>query len=231
MNHASTTTVSVAAVSVAAASANAVPAVELYDAALGSRRRLHLVAQDGRRLPFPLARWTAAADRVDHLLLARCEGRVLDVGCGPGRLAAALADAGHQVLGVDIAGAAVASTEASGAPALHRSVFEPLPGEGEWGTVLLADGNLGIGADPDALLARARELLCPGGLLLVEPEPADVDELVHLRLRTADGEQTSSGFDWALVGPGAARRRAVAAGYDVEDQWRLGGRTFLALRA
>ena len=30
---------------------------------------------------------------------------------------------------------------------LHRSVFDRLPGTGRWGTVLLLDGNLGIGGD------------------------------------------------------------------------------------
>ncbi len=205
--------------------------LDLYEAALRGERSLHLVAQDDRRLPFPMDRWVCDADQVDHALLARCEGEVLDVGCGPGRLAAALAGNGHPVLGVDVASASVDRTEALGAPALHRSVFHPLPGEGRWGTVLLADGNLGIGADPEALLARVRQLLKPGGLLLAEPEPVDVDEEVHLRLRTADGEQVSSGFDWWLVGPAAARRRARAGGYVVEDEWELGGRTFLALRA
>jgi SAM-dependent methyltransferase len=206
-------------------------ALDLYEAALRGGRSLQLVAQDGRRLPFLIDRWSADADEVDQVLLGRCEGEVLDVGCGPGRLAAALAATGRPVLGVDVASASIDRTASTGALALHRSVFAPMPGEGRWGTVLLADGNLGIGADPDALLARVRQLLRPGGLLLVEPEPSAADDLVRLRLRTSDGEQVSSGFDWSLVGPAAARRRAETAGYVVEDEWELGGRVFLALRS
>ena len=50
-----------------------------------------------------------------------------------------------------------------GGPALRRSVFDPLPGEGRWGTALLLDGNIGIGGDPRALLAPDwRELRRPG---------------------------------------------------------------------
>ncbi len=205
-------------------------AIDLYDDAVRGERQLHLVTGSGRLLPFRLDRWAQPADDVDHDLLERCEGVTLDVGCGPGRMAAALAARGRPVLGVDIAGASVASTAAGGALALHRSVFDTLPGEGRWDTVLLADGNLGIGGDPDQMFARVRELLRPGGLLLVEPEPVEVDEVVSLRLRVADTELVSDGFPWARVGPAAAVRRAVAAGYQVDERWSLGGREFVALR-
>ncbi len=47
-------------------------------------------------------------------------------------------------------------------------MFAPLPGEGRWGTALLADGNIGIGGDPVALLRRLREVLDPRGRIVVE---------------------------------------------------------------
>ena len=50
-----------------------------------------------------------------------------------------------------------------GALALHRDVFATVPGTGRWARVLLADGNIGIGGDPDALLSRVAELLKPPG--------------------------------------------------------------------
>ena len=52
------------------------------------------------------------------------------------------------MLGVDISRTAVARVRQAGASALHRSVFDPLPGQGRWGTALLADGNIGIGGLP-----------------------------------------------------------------------------------
>jgi hypothetical protein len=55
-----------------------------------------------------------------------------------------------------------------GATAIHGDVFQPLPGEGLWRHILLADGNIGIGGDPDTLLARTRQLLAPGGTALIE---------------------------------------------------------------
>ena len=206
------------------------PVEHLYDEVVRARRTLRLVALDGQAPPFDIARWTSEADAVDLDLLYRCEGVILDVGCGPGRMAAAIAGLGRPVLGVDITGTSVDRTAAAGALALRRSVFDTLPGEGRWDTVLLADGNLGIGADPDRLLRRVRQLLRPGGLLLVEPEPDEVDECVQLCLQTADGAVASDSFEWARVGGSAAVVRAERLGFSLEERWEAAGRTFLALR-
>ena len=96
--------------------------------------------------------WNRPADDHEHEVLARCVGPTLDVGCGPGRLTAALAERGQVALGIDVVGDAVGQTLQRGGSALRRSVFDPVPGEGRWRTVLLADGNVGIGGDPVALL-------------------------------------------------------------------------------
>ena len=83
----------------------------------------------------------------DELFAARCEGPVLDIGCGPGRFVEALASRGIPVLGVDISRSAVDQTSRRGVCALFRDINDRLPGEGRWGTVLLVDGNIGIGGD------------------------------------------------------------------------------------
>lgn len=113
---------------------------------------------------------------------------------------------------------------------LCRSVFAPLPGEGRWGTALLLDGNIGIGGDPDALLGRLARVLAPGGLLLVETAPVDVDERVTVRLTTASGT-VGSPFPWARLGTPALVRRARRAGWHAAGQWTAGGRCFVALRS
>ena len=71
-------------------------------------------------------------------------------------------------LGVDQSATAVALARRSGAPALRRDVFDPLPGTGRWHTVLLADGNVGLGGDPWRILRRAGELLRNGGCCVAE---------------------------------------------------------------
>ncbi|NBE54267.1 methyltransferase domain-containing protein [Streptomyces boluensis] len=209
------------------------------DALRAGRGPLFLRRPDGRLLPLDVERWCAAADEVDLGLLARCEGAVLDVGCGPGRLVAELAARGMAALGIDVSEAAVARTARLGGAALVRSVFGPLPAEGRWGTVLLVDGNLGIGGDVRALLDRTAQLLVPGGLLMAEAVPQDVDESVHVHLvRGLDvsggdirGVDVPAAFPWARTGTPALLRRARAGGWRAVDQWSVGGRCFVALRS
>ena len=159
---------------------------------------------------------------VDELIVSRCSGPVIDIGCGPGRFVEALAARGLPALGIDVSGASVGHTRARGASALCRNVFEPVPGEGRWQTLLLADGNVGIGGDPLVLLDRCRELLSPEGWALVEVDPdEDVDVRTRVTLTGPLGRR-STPFPWALVGARAlvryaargrpARRRGLARG-------------------
>jgi SAM-dependent methyltransferase len=183
---------------------------------------------DGRRLPLQIHRWCGRPDAADEALLQRSHGPVLDVGCGPGRLTIALNERGVPALGVDISRAAIDLVRQAGAPALHRSVFDPLPGLGRWTTVLLADGNIGIGGLPARLLRRCAQLLAPNGRILIEAEPGDVDERVSAWLEHPDGRRGPV-FPWAHLGTAAVLAAAAAANLRVVEQWDEAGRAFVAV--
>lgn len=199
------------------------------DALRAGRGPLFLRRPDGWLLPLEVERWCAGADQADMSVLRACTGAVLDIGCGPGRLVAALTGLGVPALGVDTSPAAVARTRRAGGAALQRSVFEPLPGEGRWQSALLLDGNIGIGGEPSRLLARVRELLAPDGLLYVEAAPAEVEERTEVCLDDGTGGDGPV-FPWARLGREALRGSAVAAGWSVVEEWRCRQRPFMSLR-
>lgn len=201
----------------------------LFEEALGGA----VVVADGGGEPTLLdaARWTGAPDEVDELMISRCEAPVLDLGCGPGRLVTAACERGLAALGVDISQVAVDLTRQRGGTVLRRRVEGRLPAEGRWGTVLLADGNVGIGGDPSVLLARCRRLLRPGGLLLVEADPDDdVDDRSAVVLRAQDG-RASHPLPWARTGTRALGVLLTENDFSVVEEWRAGGRVLLAARS
>lgn len=201
--------------------------LDLYEEALGGRP---VSATGVHRGLLDVRRWRDRADDTDRSLLGRCEGPVLDVGCGPGRLVAELSQQGVPALGIDISRTAVALTQARGAAVLHRTVQGPLPGEGRWGTVLLIDGNVGIGGDPERLLARCVDLLRPGGLLIVEADPdPHADDCEPVLLVAGDGRRAGP-LPWARLGPLPLAHRALTLGLLLVEEWQQGGRVFLALR-
>jgi 2-polyprenyl-3-methyl-5-hydroxy-6-metoxy-1,4-benzoquinol methylase len=207
-------------------------AVAVYERALAR-------AASGRSAALTMVDGTGRASRVDALgwcrprlpgdagLLLRCDGPTLDVGCGPGRLTAALHHAGVPALGIDVSRVAVRLARRRGAPALRRDVFAAVPGR--WRHILLADGNIGIGGDPARLLRRCAALLGPGGRVHAEiGAPAS---------RTWSGAATlhaagaAAAFRWAEVAAHDLPAVAARGGLRVRNTWTEEGRWFATLGA
>lgn len=191
--------------------------------------RAWLDIADGTSIELPAARWHGAPDGGDELLLASCAGPTVDVGCGPGRLSAALGELGVPVLGVDSSPVAVRLTRRRGAPVVQRNVFDRLPAEGRWRHALLADGNIGIGGDPVGLLHRVGRLLAPGGSALIELDPPGSGLSRH-RVRVAtDDRAPGAWFDWAWVAADVVSWVASEAGLRLDWVVGRGGRWFAEL--
>ena len=168
----------------------------------------------------------------DASLIDRCSGPTLDVGSGPGRLAIELAERGVPTLGINVAPHAVRIARSAGSLTLMRDVFGRVPGTGRWMIVLLADGTIGIGGDPTALLQRVAELLAPLGRALVEVQPPGRElRRERVRLRHCRGHEYQAGdwFPWAQVGADQLSGIAGEAGLPVAETWSSGGRWFATL--
>ena len=111
---------------------------------------------------------------------------------------------------------------------LERSIFGRVPGDGRWGSVLLLDGNIGIGGDPEVLLHRSRQLLRDDGNVLLEAAAPGVTTKT-LRVRVETRGQQGPSFAWSVLGVDDVAATARAAGLAVADIWEGGGRWFSEL--
>ena len=189
-----------------------------------------LLQSDGRTKPLAVDRWQQPPDLDDHTLFLAADGEsTLDIGCGPGRLAAALTARGVPTLGIDISSEAVRQARSRGARAIQGDIFAGITDIGRWDRALLADGNIGIGGDPVTLLHRVSELLRPGGSVVAEVARHGVGLVTeHLRLQV--GSDLTPRFHWSIVGADAIEDVADEAGFDVEQIVTSGDRRAAVLR-
>ena len=204
----------------------------LYDRAL-TGERCWVRHEDGSVHGLPVHSWLGRrrSDRgFDSAIVGLCHGPTIDLGCGPGRLVVNLIARGVPALGVDQSATAVELARRSGAPALRRDLFGPLPGAGRWSTVLLADGNVGIGGDPRRVLRRAGELLHSGGRCVAEFE-GESQGIVARWVRLESSKTIGPWFRWATVGIEGARQLADQVGLTVTAVHEIGDRRLATLVA
>jgi SAM-dependent methyltransferase len=172
-----------------------------------------------------------ALDEVfDEAVTQMCTGPTIELGCGPGRLVARLFERGIPALGIDRSATAIRLAGRGGAPALLGDVFEPLPGIGRWQTVLLVDGNVGLGGDPRRILGRAAELLRRGGRCVAEFDADDIGICTRwVRLESAC--DVGPWFRWASVGVDSAATLAAQVGLTLSGVRLIGGRVIASLTA
>jgi len=176
--------------------------------------------------PETLAEGEAEAARAAALLALPSGAAVLDLGCGPGRVAIPLAKAGFAVTGIDAQerhlARARAWADAQRVPlALRRGDISRLPDEAAFDAVLSLYTSFGYyaeRADDQRVLDGAFRALRPGGRFLLETAHRDgVVRGLAVRERTlADGRRfrEEPAFDpmsgvlearWTVEGPAGSR--------------------------
>jgi hypothetical protein len=137
---------------------------------------------------------------------------------------------GIPALGIDRSATAIRLAGRGGAAALLGDVFEPLPWMGRWQTVLLVDGNVGLGGDPRRILGRAAELLGRGGRCVAEFD----GEAIGIRsrwVRLESAHDVGPWFRWASVGVDSAAALAAQVGLTMTGVRLVGGRVVASLAA
>jgi SAM-dependent methyltransferase len=129
----------------------------------------------------PLSRWPRAERKA--MRLAR--GRVLDVGCGAGRVALHLQERGHDVVGIDVSPLAVDVARRRGvSDARVLPITRVDRSLGRFDTIVMFGNNFGLFGNPRRarwLLRRFRSLTNEGARILAESvDPYKTDNPHHL---------------------------------------------------
>jgi SAM-dependent methyltransferase len=144
----------------------------------GDRFRHGIGGLNGPTFDTQLASWLAELPDVDRTLRTTAAPRILDLGCGVGRSAIALARAYPRatVRGVDLDPASIADARAAAAAAglAHRVTFDcadaaRLPADTTYDLVTIFEALHDMG-DPVGTLRAARSVLAPGSSVYVADE-------------------------------------------------------------
>lgn len=163
-------------------------------------------------------------------------GRVLDVGCGAGRVALHLQDLGHPVTGIDVSpGAVRVSVERGVGDARVLPVGKLGPSLGVFDTVVMMGNNFGLLGDPDSgrrLLSRFRRITSPSGRIVATSldvhRTSDPVHLAYQRLNRRRGrmpglirmrirylDRSTPWFDYLMVSPQEMRAVLAGTGWEV----------------
>jgi SAM-dependent methyltransferase len=166
----------------------------------------------------PFRRWPAPERRAVRWV----RGRVLDVGCGAGRVALELQRRGHAVTGIDISPKAVETARARGVSDARVVAIEDVSQElGEFDTIVMFGNNFGLFGTPrrlKRLLGVFGRMTTPAGrIVATSNDPSATDDADHLayqqanraagrmpgqlRLRVRHRRLATPWFDYLIVSP------------------------------
>jgi SAM-dependent methyltransferase len=187
----------------------------------------------------PLRRWPA----VERKALRLARGRVLDVGCGAGRVAIELQRRGRVVIGIDVSPLAVEVSRRRGVRDARVVPFQDVDASlGVFDTVAMFGNNFGLFGNASGakrLLRRLHRLTSERGRILgASNDPSATEDPAHhayqarnreqgrmpgeLRLRVRYRELATSWFRYLIVSPEEMRALVDGTGWTlrrlIEDE-------------
>ncbi len=134
----------------------------MLDFWMGKRVRVEFERDDGYRSLSALHTYFAPFNqwpRMEREAMKQVRGRVLDLGCGPGRHALYLQSKNHAVVGLDASPTQVALARIRGVEEVYLGNVRRIPkGLGTFDTVLMLGNNLGLAGDVPHMRAFLRDL-------------------------------------------------------------------------
>lgn len=177
-------------------------------------------------------------------------GRVLDVGCGPGRHAVYLQGKGHQVVGIDESPLAIEVCRRRGLKDARVMRFTQIGSElGVFDTILMLGNNFGLFANAKRarwMLKRLHRLTSPEARIVAESrDPYHTSNPLHLayhernrrrgrmggqiRMRAIYGDYVTPWFEYLLVSREEMVELLSGTGWDLREVVESDGSGYLAV--
>jgi SAM-dependent methyltransferase len=194
----------------------------------------------------PFEKWPSIERRAIRLV----RGRVLDVGCGAGRVALRLEDGGYEVVAIDISPLAIKTCRLRGVRDARVCAITSVSSRlGEFDTVILCGNNFGLFGNVRRarwLLKRLHGLTSQTARILAESrDPYQTTSVEHrryhqlnrrrgrrpgqLRIRVRFGHARTPWFDYLIVSPREMRDIVAGTGWRVARVIRTTGPDYVAV--
>jgi SAM-dependent methyltransferase len=194
----------------------------------------------------PFAKWPSH----QRTAIGQVRGRVLDVGCGAGRVALHLQARGHKVVAIDLSPLAVKTCRLRGVRDARVCPITRVDRRlGEFDTIVMFGNNFGLFGNPRRarwLLRRFHGLSSSTARIVAESRnPYETTNPAHrrylqlnrrrgrfpgqLRLRVCYGHARTGWFDYLIVSPREMRAIVAGTGWRVARLIRTTGPMYIAV--